>query len=280
LLVNVRHTWLDCFFLGWFLVWLPIGLVVARLGRIRLTYPVAPEHKLPLLLPLYLVAPLAVEVYRRYWDNAAWFDYGVFWHGQFMAAAGLGFAIATLGVTLLIGVQLALGWRQWRPPADPNRPPPPLALLLALLPLTLLIGWVEELIFRGVLVNGLLAALPWAAMALVASLIFAISHLVWDGPAGIPQLPGLGLMGLVLIVARWAAGGSLGLAWGLHAGWIFAIALSDALALTGPSSTAPDWLAGKPDQPLTGVAALGLLFLTGVGIWGYAQWAGARVGWG
>lgn len=242
-------------------------------------YPIAPQHKLPLLLPLYLLAIPAVELYRRYGNGDAWPDYGVTWQASTVFAVGAGLGIAILGVALLVAVQLALGWRQWRPLAKPDEPtdqtsaspPAPLALLLALPILTLFIGWVEELIFRGVLVNGLLTALPWMAVAILASAIFALSHLVWDGPAGVPSLPGLGLMGLVLLLARWAMAGDLSLAWGLHTGWIFAIALIDALQLTQPSPRAPA-LAGKPDQPLTGLPALGLMVLTGLGIWIYAVW--------
>jgi membrane protease YdiL (CAAX protease family) len=143
----------------------------------------------------------------------------------------------------------------------------PGGVLLAVLPLALFIGWIEELVFRGVLVNELGQALPLGVMAIAVCLIFAISHLVWDGPAGAPQLPGLALMGAVLLIARWALGGSLGLAWGLHAGWVFAIAAIDALALLQPGRAEPIWLVGLPDQPLTGVLPLGLLLLTGVGVW-------------
>jgi hypothetical protein len=71
----------------------------------------------------------------------------------------------------------------------------------------------------------------------------------------------------VLLLARWAGGGSLGLAWGLHAGWVFAIAAIDALALLGPGQSGPVWLVGLVDQPLTGLLPLGLLLLTGAGVW-------------
>jgi membrane protease YdiL (CAAX protease family) len=267
---------------------LPIAVGIARLAHIPWRYPVAPEHKLPLLLPLYLLAPVALEIYRRYGNGGTWADYGVAWQASTVATVGIGLGVAILGVMLLVATQLALGWRQWRPrfsqgkarfnsPPDcspdlPSEPPaPPLVLLVALPVLTLFIGWVEELIFRGVLVNGLLSALPWMAVAILASAIFAVSHLVWDGPAGVPSLPGLGLMGLVLVLARWAMAGDLSLAWGLHTGWIFAIALIDALHLIQPSPHLPP-LAGKPDQPLTGLPALGLMVLTGLGIGVYALW--------
>jgi membrane protease YdiL (CAAX protease family) len=260
-------------FLGWIGLWVPVALAVAWFANIPRRYPVAPEHKLPLLLPLYLLAPVAVEIYRRYGNGNAWASYGVAWQASTFQSLALGIGVAILGVALLVVSQLTLGWRQWRPRAEGvNQPPaPPPLLFLALPLLTLFIGWVEELIFRGVLVNGLLPALPWVVVAILASAIFAVSHLVWDGPSGIPSLPGLGLMGGVLLLARWVMVGDLSLAWGLHTGWIFAIALLDALQLTQPSPTAPG-LAGKPDQPLTGLPALGLMVLTGLGLWGYTLW--------
>ncbi|NJL49771.1 MAG: CPBP family intramembrane metalloprotease [Leptolyngbyaceae cyanobacterium SM2_5_2] len=130
-----------------------------------------------------------VELYRRHWDRGSWSDYGVVWDGPFWQVAGWGFAIAILGVALLIGGQWALGWRRRTLAAERASALVDWRTLLALLPITVLIGWVEELVFRGVLVNGLLAILPWGAMALVASLIFAVSHLVWDGQAGVPSYP-------------------------------------------------------------------------------------------
>ncbi|QQE67299.1 hypothetical protein GFS31_40120 [Leptolyngbya sp. BL0902] len=249
---------------------MPLALIVARFVNIPWQYPVAPAHKLPLLLPLYLLAPLAVELYRRYGHGDTWASYGVTGSVQTLATLGTGMGIGLVGVAILVGVQVALGWRQWRPDGQEFPATSP-ALLVALPILMLFIGWVEELIFRGVLVNGLLTVLPWTGVAILASAIFAVSHLVWDGPAGMPSLLGLGLMGLVLLLGRWAMAGDLSLAWGLHTGWILAIALIDALHLTRPVPHAPR-LAGKPDQPLTGLPALGLMVLTGLGIVAYTLW--------
>ncbi|HSM80467.1 MAG TPA: CPBP family intramembrane glutamic endopeptidase [Nodosilinea sp.] len=257
---------------------IPASLLVARLAKIPLAYPVAPQHKLPLLLPLYLLAPVAVDIHRRL-AAGAWSDYGIAWDASFGRLMLVGFGVAAAGVVALVALQVGLGWRRWQPPerttaaasSETTSPSPtaPGVVLLAVLPLALFVGWIEELVFRGVLVNGLGAVLPLGLMALVVSLIFAVSHLVWDGPAGAPQLPGLALMGAVLLVARWAAGGSLGLAWGLHAGWVYAIAAIDALALLQPGKDGPTWLVGLPDQPLTGVLPLGLLLLTGLGVWAW-----------
>ncbi|PSR12214.1 hypothetical protein C8255_26915, partial [filamentous cyanobacterium CCP3] len=200
---------------------IPASLLVARIAQIPLTYPVAPQHKLPLLLPLYLVAPVAVEVYRRL-ETGAWSDYGIAWDPSFGGLMVVGFAIAAGGVVALIALQVGLGWRRWQaltqaPPVQPSvaqaqspealgsgtqtAGPSPGVVLLAVLPLALFVGWIEELVFRGVLVNGLGQVWPIWLMAIAVSLIFAVSHLVWDGPAGAPQLPGLAVMGAVLLLA-------------------------------------------------------------------------------
>ncbi|MBD2112207.1 MULTISPECIES: CPBP family glutamic-type intramembrane protease [Cyanophyceae] len=249
-----------------------------------LTYPVAPQHKLPLLLPLYLLAPVAVEVHRHL-ANSTWSAYGIAWDWPFARATAAGFGVAAGGVALLVALQVGLGWRRWQSISQPVASegaelsptghtnaqtissPSPGVVLLAVLPLALFVGWIEELVFRGVLVNGLGQVLPVGLMAIAVCLIFAFSHLLWDGPAGMLQVPGLAVMGAVLLLARWAVGGSLGLAWGLHAGWVFAIAAIDALALLKPGKDGPVWLVGLPDQPLTGLLPLGLLVLTGVGVW-------------
>jgi hypothetical protein len=263
---------LVVFLLGWLLLWLPVAFVVAKTFGVPWSYPLSPDHKMPLLLPLYGVAPPAIWVYSRFLSAGTWADYGWVWNPGLGLAVGIGFGIGALGVALLVMVELVAGWRRL---AVTNGAPGTimnLALVVGgLLAITLFIGGIEELIFRGVMVQGLLAVGPVWGMVLAASGLFAVSHLVWDGPAGIPSLPGLGLMGAVLILARWVNGGFLGLPWGLHTGWIFAIALLDTFQFAPRADATPSWIAGQPDQPLTGLPALALLGLTGLGLWSFHQ---------
>jgi membrane protease YdiL (CAAX protease family) len=259
------------FFLTWAIAWLPIAIPLAIALHWHPPKPLAPSQKLPLLASLYLLAP-AILWGAAHLEGTAFSDYGLSWNLSVLGSVGLGWLLGVLGLAVLFVVQQALGWLRWQRPtqtkAEGNHAA--IALLQLLLP-TLLLGlWVsvtEELIFRGFLINQLQQNYSvWVAGA-IASLIFALLHLVWEGKENIPQLPGLWLMGMVLVLARWVDGGSLGLACGLHAGWIWAIASLDAMeaiAYTGNGST---WFTGLGGKPLAGVMGVLFLLATGAILW-------------
>lgn len=269
------------FFAVWLVLWLPIGIGLFLLARWKLQFPVPSEQKIPLLLSLYWLAPLLLWAYTHYIEKTSLLIYGLAWNRSFLSSMSLGVILGLGGIGLLLILKRSLGWVRFSTAANLTPGSKDIPALLKLVPpifaLALVISWVEEIVFRGFVVNQLHLAdgwigtvAPWGGYA-IASLLFAVLHLVWDGPAGIPQLPGLTLMGAVLILVRWADGGLLGLATGLHAGWIFTLALVDTLKLVIPVETSPRWLAGKPDQPLTGLVDIVLLLVTGGLLWGYGQ---------
>lgn len=266
------------FYIVWLLLWLPIATPLAIALRWHPPQPIKPAQKLPLLASLYLLAPLLVWVFAQ-GLNESFSTYGLEVRFTQLTAVGLGWFLGVLGLIALFGIEWALGWLQWQPPtmADQDKPPQAVPLikrrskwaiqLLFTLVLGLWISGTEELVFRGFTLTQLQPVdSPWLAAA-IASLIFALLHLVWEGRDNIPQLPGLWLMGMVLVVARWAAEGQLGLAIGLHAGWIWAIANLEATQLLVPTGRASEWLTGLGGKPLAG--AMGILFLlaTGIGLW-------------
>lgn len=153
-------------------------------------------------------------------------------------------------------------------PLANNSPPPQLKTIF--IPLFLLASWIgltEELIFRGFIQTHL--QVDWTAgwAAEIASVIFSVSHVLWEGRQQVPQLPGLWLMGMVLVAACWADGGSIGLAWGLHSGWIWSLACLDTAQLYQLTGKGPVWLTGTLEQPLFGLMPLALLLGTGVSVW-------------
>lgn len=286
---------LTGFDLGWMLavwlgLWLPLGIPLARWAQWQPgQQPVKPAAKVPLVLSLYAIAPIAVALVAPHrgqtwveWlaQAGAWGDSpGTIWQriAQGWAAGAAGLALLT---------RLRLDWGGWQ---AQGRSPRDWLGLVAIAPIALIVSGVEEVLFRGWLpmvlrpwgsgafsdaldgaLDGALEGGSLGASAVAIALaagIFAIAHLLWDGPGGRPQLGGLWLMGVVLSVARWAAGGSLGWAWGLHAGWIWAIATLDTLFVwrVDPSTSKPHWM-GQPELPLTGILPILLLVLTGVSL--------------
>ncbi|NJL88737.1 MAG: CPBP family intramembrane metalloprotease [Coleofasciculaceae cyanobacterium SM2_1_6] len=273
----------------WLIVWLPWGIIVAIICQWRWQKNITGTQKLALVGTLYLV------FFGVFWgvtqvEQTSLRDYGWVWGISFWMQISLGLLIGTIGVGVLVGLELVWGWVLWRglPRDDPGNhgenqekvikkaPENKLNLLLfsVILPIVLptlaialLISGVEELIFRGVFLNILQQDYSLWVAAMISSAIFAVLHLLWEQQETLPQIPGLWLMGMVLVVARLAAGGSLGLAIGLHAGWIVAIATIDTAQLLqypNPVNSSKPWLIGYYHKPLAGIMGISLLFGTGL----------------
>ncbi|MCU0567530.1 MAG: CPBP family intramembrane metalloprotease [Oculatellaceae cyanobacterium Prado106] len=243
------------FFVAWLVLWLPIALPLTWKLKWRPGEPLTMAQKLPLLASLYLLAPLLLWGFAGL-AQQPFSAYGLPWNLAVLVSGGKGLLLGVLGLGVLFAIELTCGWMTVQKPQEP---------ILPMVVTTLLLGlWVsltEELIFRGFLLNQLQQELqPWMAGA-IASLIFALLHLVWEGKANIPQLPGLWLMGMVLTLARGVDGGNLGLAWGLHAGWIWTIATLDTTRILVYPGKVSAWITGLDQKPLAGI--MGILFLLG-----------------
>ncbi len=245
------------FFGVWLVLWLPIAIPLAIALKWHPPQPLAISQKLPLLASLYLIAPFVLWGFAVL-AGASFAIYGLPWKLSVLISLAQGIGGGILGLAILFGIEERLGWVRWQPPAQGL-----VKTLISTLGLGIWVSLTEELIVRGFLFNQLQQDyLPWIAAA-IASLIFALLHLVWEGKENIPQLPGLWLMGMVLAWARWVNGGELGLAWGLHAGWIWAIATIDTAQLVAPTGKGATWLTGFAGKPLAGI--MGILFLLGTG---------------
>lgn len=257
------------FFLGWGLLWLPIALPLAIALRWRPAQALSMRQKLPLLASLYGVAPVVVG-WVGWATQTSWAAYGLPLNASLLGSLVLGTGAGIVGIGLMTLLQMRWGWLARSPVDDP----PQRASLASTLASTLLIGvgvgFTEEVIFRGFLINQLSRDVALWQAAAIASVIFAVLHLVWDASQTVPQLPGLWLMGMVLALARWADHGNLGLAWGLHAGWVGAIATIDTQQWLTPTGTVPAWVTGVQGNVLAGlVGILFLLVMAGmIGLWG------------
>ena len=247
------------FFISWAVLWLPLAIPIATLLKWRPPKPLAAEQKLPLLAALYLIAPPIL--WGASWvEGTSFSDYGLDWKLKVLLSLGLGLGLGILSLIIVFSGQWLLGWVEWRLENLQRLG----QLLLPILFLGLWIGVTEELIFRGFLLNTLRQDYSVWVAAAISSVIFALLHLIWEQQNTLPQLPGLWLMGMVLVLARWADGGSLGLAWGLHAGWIWGLTCLDSAELISYTGKGSVWMTGLGKNPLAGIAGIICLLITGI----------------
>jgi len=254
------------FFVAWLLLWLPIAIPLAIALKWHPPKPLAIAQKIPLVLSLYLLAPLVLWGFAQL-EGRTFAAYGLVPARSTFSSLLLGLGLGALGIALLFSLERWAGWIEIERSSQRQF----VAALLPTLALGLLISLIEELIFRGFLLNQFqLEYAAWVAAA-GSSLIFALLHLVWEGTEIAPQLPGLWLMGVVLVIARWADGGSLGLACGLHAGWVWGMASLDTAQLIRYTDRGSEWMTGLKKQPLAG--GMGLLLLCGTGglLWNFVS---------
>jgi hypothetical protein len=247
------------FFMAWVALWLPLAVPIAALLKWRPPKPLAAEQKLPLLAPLYLIAPPIL--WGASWvEGVSFSDYGLDYKLSVLVSLVLGLGLGVLSLTIVFIGQGALGWVEWRLGNWQRLG----KVLLPVLLLGLWIGVTEELVFRGFLLNELQQDYSAWVAAAISSAIFALLHLVWEQQDTLPQLPGLWLMGMVLVLARSADSGSLGLAWGLHSGWIWGLTCLDLSELISYTGKGPIWMTGLGEKPLAGGAGIVCLLATAI----------------
>jgi len=125
------------------------------------------------------------------------------------------------------------------------------------------VGFAEELVFRGWLLDELQRDYNYRISLWANSLVFALSHFIKPVAAMLrswPQFPGLLLLGLSLVWGKRSRRNRLGLSIGLHAGLVWGYYIINIGQLVRPSASVPEWVTGVNGNPLAG--AIGLLFLS------------------
>ena len=255
------------FFGVWGLVWLPIAIGTAKALNWHPPQPLKEEQKPFFLASLYLIVPFLVG-YLSQVENLSFSSYGWFWQISTGISIMIGLSVAILSLVVLLAFEWILGWINWQsqPPLELTTSTKSSNLfsavcsLLSILLLALWIGATEEFVFRGFVHYHLQQDYTFAIAAPITSLIFALTHLIWNIKETIPQLPGLWLMGMVLTLACVCDQG-LGLAIGLHAGLIWGIASVQTLGTLTYTRRVPPWVTGIADQPLAGGMGITILLM-------------------
>jgi membrane protease YdiL (CAAX protease family) len=204
-------------------------------------------------------------------EQHSFLDYGWVETRQMVLSISLGFIIGGLSLALLSVVQWQFGMIHWQHlstvETQQTTPSSPGFTLAGIVPIGLIALWIsatEELVFRGFLQFQLQQDYPPGEAAAIASTLFALSHLLWNWKDTVPQLPGLRPMGRVLTVACICDRGSLGLAIGWQASWIWGIALTEQLFVSSSTPDLPQWLLGSINHPLARLSSwMMLLTLAG-----------------
>jgi len=253
------------FFIVWIGCWLPLVAVLAITLNWQIHKSLQPEQKIPLLVSLYLLVPLILWGFQGL-KLGSFPDYGLVGKVSIFGSLLLGFSLGVLGLAIVFFGQICVGWC-YLEKSQINLIP---SSLLTISLVALFVGGIEELVFRGFLFTQLQQNYPIWLAAIISSSVFAVLHLVWEQKETLPQLPGLWLMGMVLVLARLADGNSLGIAWGLHAGWVWAIATIDTAGLITYTDQVPTWVTGINKKPLAGLTGIICVLATGgVLLWMY-----------
>jgi membrane protease YdiL (CAAX protease family) len=174
-----------------------------------------------------------------------------------------GLAIGLLSLLIVFSIEGALGWLVWQQPQNSLS-----GIILEGLLVGLGIGFAEELLFRGWLLNELERDYKPQLAAWIDAIVFALAHFIKPLEAIIhtlPQFPALVLLGLTQVWGKRWRHGRLGLPIGLHGGLVWGYYIINVGELTQYSGTVPEWITGLNNNPLQGV--MGIIFMGGLALW-------------
>jgi membrane protease YdiL (CAAX protease family) len=262
------------FFGLWAAIWLPIAGIVCQFIGWQPSKELTPKQKLILLASLYVMAP-AIVAWKIKGESLSFTSLGLHSTANILPSILLGLAVSLLSVMAVFALELTFGLVSWHQKNLQTI----WSLFFPILILSFFISFIEELVFRGYVFSILLSDNPYWLAAIVSSMIFALLHLIWERKQTLPQIPGLWLMGMVLISARIVDSHSLYLAIGLHAGWIWSLTCIDsAQLLTYNYSDRHLWITGINQQPLAGGAGLFCLIVTGFVLWAIGNYRLLQLG--
>lgn len=232
---------------------------------------------LPFAIPIYLLIPdsnlvtiltmvlLYIEFIflLRIWGKQVYKQSQIFQHYglQFTRLNGVdllhGLAIGLISILILFALEGLFGFLVWQQPK--------VFLLKIVLEGSLTglgIGFAEELLFRGWLLDELQRDYSPRVALWASAIIYGVSHFIKPLEAIIhtlPQLPALVLLGLTQVWGKRWRRGRLGLPIGLHMGIVWGYYIVDIGGLIEYTNRVPDWVTGVNKNPLMGVMGLVLM---------------------
>ncbi|MBW4686352.1 MAG: CPBP family intramembrane metalloprotease [Komarekiella atlantica HA4396-MV6] len=250
---------LGCFIVILLLLWLPLAAPIYLLVR---------DSNLVSILTmvlLYVEFIVLLKLWGKYIYKQPQIlrDYGL----EFTRINGVdllrGLAMGLINILILFGIQGFLGWLVWQQPKVFL-----LKVILEGLIVGLGIGFAEELLFRGWLLNELEQDYSPSVALWTDAIAFAALHFIKPLEAIIntlPQFPALVVLGLTQVWGKRWRRGRLGLPIGLHGGFVWGYYIINVGELTKHSGKVPDWVTGVNNNPLQGL--MGVLLMSVLALW-------------
>jgi membrane protease YdiL (CAAX protease family) len=201
---------------------------------------------------------------QKIYQNPHWLKhYGLDWtrHNRINLLKGLGIGLL-LTLTLLV-LESLFGWVRINPPSLFW-----LQVIAEGLLSALGIGFAEELLFRGWLLDELERDYASKTALWINAVIFALLHFL--KPVGeilrtLPSFPALILLGLILVWAKRGHSQSLGICIGLHAGLVWGYYSLNVGQIVQYTQQVSPFITGIDGNPLAG--AMGLFLLGMLALW-------------
>ncbi|UKO96984.1 CPBP family intramembrane glutamic endopeptidase [Nostoc sp. UHCC 0870] len=250
---------LGCFILALLLLWLPLAAPI---------YLLVDDSNLVSILTMVILYVEFIFLLRL-WGQKVYQQprilrlYGL----EFTRRNGVellcGLVLGIINIFILFGIQGFLGWLVWQQPK--------IFLLKVILEgfiVGLGVGFAEELLFRGWLLDELERDYSQPVALWIDALVFAALHFIKPLTAIIhtlPQFPALVLLGLTQVWGKRWRRGRLGLPIGLHGGLVWGYYIINVGGLIEYSGRVPDWITGVNNNPLQGL--MGVVFMGILALW-------------
>ncbi len=206
---------LGCFILALLLLWLPLATPI---------YLLVNDSNLVSIVTMVLLYVEFIFLLKL-WGNYVYQEPHIFQHYglEISRSNGVdlvnGLAFGIINIFLLFGLQGLLGWLVWQQPHAFL-----LKVVLEGFIVGLAVGFAEELLFRGWLLNELQRNYSPGVSSWTNAILFAALHFIKPLEAIIqtlPQFPALVLLGLTQVWGKRWRRGRLGLPIGLHGGLVW-----------------------------------------------------------
>ena len=210
---------------GWRLALQTIMMAVLFIGIIispfnLLEPPTGSNFDIVTQITLLVVFTLTIYIARRFLDKRSLESLGLKLNKQTLKDLFAGVGIAFVITGLIYVAETALGWLTFESFAWQAKPMGSvISGILMFLGLYILVGWNEELLFRGYQLQTLASGLNLFWAAIISSAVFGVAHLLtpnatWGGVVGV-------FFAALFLAYSYVRTRQLWLPIGLHIGWNF-----------------------------------------------------------